>query len=83
MKINDSLVKKLSRIIFLILLRYYTIATTITLGMEYCMWNFCTSSVKKGEGFLHECISSYMLHSNGKVKLVDTRLCLSIAVCII
>jgi hypothetical protein len=57
MKINHSLVKKLSRIFS----QYFHVAkaTTIILNMEYSMWNFYTSPVKKGEEFLHACISSF------------------------
>jgi hypothetical protein len=55
MKINDSLVKKLSRIFSQHF--HVAIATTIILNMEYFMWNFYTSSVKKGEGLLHACIN--------------------------
>ena len=54
MKINDSLVKN-----YLVLFsRYLSDYYYFKHGMEYFMWNFYISSVKKGEGLLHACISS-------------------------
>jgi hypothetical protein len=60
MHVFSSLVQKISRIMFS---HYFhvTIATTIILNMEYLVWNFYTSFVKKGEGLLHACISSRYL----------------------
>ena len=54
MKINNSLVKN-----YLVLFsRYHSDYYYFKHGMEYFMWNFYISSVKKGEGLLHACISS-------------------------
>jgi hypothetical protein len=65
MKITNSLVKN-----YLVLFsRYHSDYYYFKHGMEYFMWNFYISSVKKGEGLLHAYISSLLI--KGKAKTCD------------
>ena len=54
MKINNSLIKNYLALFS----RYHSDYYYFKHGMEYFMWNFYISSVKKGEGLLHAYISS-------------------------